>query len=175
MVRSRAAGRAARQGPGAARDRPEGGQADPRRQRRRIPDEDGVDTHEENDTGTGCDRQRNSRAPAPRGGTRITPCAGGVDAGGAPGEGLGGDRAGRRTGEGRREDPEETVMSTSDPSSDAAAVNPAWQEFRIRREQGLSAPHGVLAQVALHWIEPGADPQTVPGVPGQWQLTADRL
>src|SRR5699024_11762648 len=47
--------------------------------------------------------------------------------------------------------------------------------FRIRREQGLSAPHGVLAQVALHWIEPGADPQTVPGVPGQWQLTADRL
>ncbi len=66
-------------------------------------------------------------------------------------------------------------MSTSDPSSDAAAVNPAWQEFRIRREQGLSAPHGVLAQVALHWIEPGADPQTVPGVPGQWQLTADRL
>src|SRR5699024_7192785 len=30
------AGRAARQGPGAARDRPEGGEADPRRQRRRI-------------------------------------------------------------------------------------------------------------------------------------------
>ncbi|HLS73332.1 MAG TPA: DUF1684 domain-containing protein [Actinomycetaceae bacterium] len=66
-------------------------------------------------------------------------------------------------------------MSTSDPSSDTTAVNPAWQEFRARREQGLSAPHGVLAQVALHWIEPGAGPQTVPGVPGQWQLIADEL
>lgn len=51
----------------------------------------------------------------------------------------------------------------------------AWQEFRERRDRGLSAPHGILAQVALHWVEPGAGEQRFEGLPGAWRLVRDRL
>lgn len=70
---------------------------------------------------------------------------------------------------------EETIMSTSGPSSDSAAINPAWQEFREQREDGLAAPHGVLAQVGLHWVDPAAGPQSFDGVPGTWQIEGGQL
>lgn len=50
-----------------------------------------------------------------------------------------------------------------------------WQAFRDRRDASLAAPHSVLAQVGLHWVEEGAGEQTVPGVPGTWELTGGRL
>lgn len=58
----------------------------------------------------------------------------------------------------------------------ASPVPPrAWQEFRERRDRSLSSPHGVLAQVALHWIDAGAEEQSFDGLPGRWSLVEDRL
>ncbi|GAA1490163.1 DUF1684 domain-containing protein [Brachybacterium sacelli] len=56
-----------------------------------------------------------------------------------------------------------------------AAGETAWQEFRHRREEALAARHGVLAQVALHWIEPAKVERSVEGLPGQYRLEGGRL
>ncbi|HEX7352169.1 DUF1684 domain-containing protein [Brachybacterium sp.] len=50
-----------------------------------------------------------------------------------------------------------------------------WTAFRERREHALAAPHGVLAQVALHWIAPGGGEQSFDGLPGRWHLGDDGL
>lgn len=50
-----------------------------------------------------------------------------------------------------------------------------WEEFRRRRDAGLAAPHSVLAQVGLHWVEAGAGELSFPGVPGTWALEGGRL
>lgn len=66
---------------------------------------------------------------------------------------------------------------TASPSAapDAATASAAWQEFRARRDRSLAAPHGVLAQVGLHWVDPDAGQQTFEGLPGAWRLVEDRL
>ena len=51
----------------------------------------------------------------------------------------------------------------------------AWQEFRDRRDHDLAAPHGILAQVGLHWVDPEAGEQRFDGLPGLWRITGDRL
>lgn len=57
----------------------------------------------------------------------------------------------------------------------SSAPPPAWQEFRERRDRSLASPHGILAQVALHWIDAGAGEQSFEGLPGRWSLVEDRL
>lgn len=65
---------------------------------------------------------------------------------------------------------------TSSPAAPQASQAPsAWQGFRARRESGLADPHGILAQVALHWVDPQAGAQTFEGLPGTWRLVEDRL
>jgi uncharacterized protein len=66
---------------------------------------------------------------------------------------------------------------TSSPLSSpgSAPAPPAWQEFRDRRGSSLSAPHGILAQVALHWIDPEVDGQGFDALPGRWRITEDGL
>ncbi|WP_193107194.1 DUF1684 domain-containing protein [Brachybacterium sp. FME24] len=66
-----------------------------------------------------------------------------------------------------------TAAQNPDPTVDDATA--AWQRFRRRRDETLAAPHGILAQVGLHWVAPDAGPQRFDEVPGQWENTADRL
>ncbi|HIY23824.1 MAG TPA: DUF1684 domain-containing protein [Candidatus Brachybacterium merdigallinarum] len=49
------------------------------------------------------------------------------------------------------------------------------ETFRARRDRELSAPHGILAQVGLHWVDPDAGGQSFDGVPGRWGLTGAAL
>ncbi|MGY5764167.1 DUF1684 domain-containing protein [Brachybacterium sp. DNPG3] len=51
----------------------------------------------------------------------------------------------------------------------------AWEEFRARRDESLRQPHGILSQVALHWVEPDAGEQSFEGVPGRWSRTGTTL
>jgi len=64
-------------------------------------------------------------------------------------------------------------MSTTDQSTDSAATT-TWQGFRRRRDESLAAPHGILAQVGIRWIDPTAGPQRLDGVPGSWEVVEDR-
>lgn len=66
----------------------------------------------------------------------------------------------------------EPAGTTEHPASQEHA---AWQDFRRRRDEALAAPHGILAQVALHWIDPEAGSQQVDGIPGSWQIVAGHL
>lgn len=59
--------------------------------------------------------------------------------------------------------------------STSSAPPSSWQEFRARREASLAAPHGILAQVALHWLDPEAGEQRFDALPGRWRLVDDRL
>ena len=63
----------------------------------------------------------------------------------------------------------EHALAPSDPAP------AAWQEFRDRRDRSLAAPHGILAQVGLHWVDSGQAPRRVDGVPGSWELAGDQL
>lgn len=65
-------------------------------------------------------------------------------------------------------------MSTTAQTSDSTAKT-TWEGFRRRRDESLAAPHGILAQVGLHWIDPTAGPQQVADVPGSWEVVDDRL
>ena len=65
-------------------------------------------------------------------------------------------------------------MSTTAQTSDSAATT-TWEGFRRRRDESLAAPHGILAQVGMHWIDPSAGPQHVGDVPGSWEIVDDRL
>lgn len=38
--------------------------------------------------------------------------------------------------------------------------------FRTRRESELAAPHGVLSQVGLHWVDPADGAHAIDGLPG---------
>lgn len=64
-------------------------------------------------------------------------------------------------------------MSITDQSTDSAATT-TWQGFRRRRDESLAAPHGILAQVGIRWIDPTAGPQHLDGVPGSWEIVEDR-
>lgn len=66
-------------------------------------------------------------------------------------------------------------MASTPASTVSPAARTAWQEFRDRRERSLAAPHGVLAQVALHWVDPDADEHTVDGLPGRWRIADEQL
>lgn len=66
-------------------------------------------------------------------------------------------------------------MASTPASSVSPAAGTAWQEFRDRRERSLGAPHGVLAQVALHWVDPGSGEQTFDGLPGRWRIADGHL
>lgn len=66
----------------------------------------------------------------------------------------------------------EPAGTTEHPASQEHA---AWEAFRRRRDEALAAPHGVLAQVALHWIDPEAGAQQLDGIPGSWQIVAGHL
>lgn len=50
----------------------------------------------------------------------------------------------------------------------------SWTDFRRRRDESLAAGHGILAQVALHWIDPSAGQQRLGEVPGSWEIIEDR-
>lgn len=50
----------------------------------------------------------------------------------------------------------------------------SWTDFRRRRDESLAARHGILSQVALHWIDPSAGPQHLGEVPGSWEISEDR-
>lgn len=60
-------------------------------------------------------------------------------------------------------------------STTAPTVPAALQEWRARREEALAAPHGVLAQVGLHWIPADGASHRPDGVPGTWRRTAEGL
>lgn len=60
-------------------------------------------------------------------------------------------------------------------SATAPSALSAWQEFRDRRDRSLAAPHGILAQVGLHWLDPQQGARRVDGVPGSWQLADQQL
>lgn len=47
--------------------------------------------------------------------------------------------------------------------------------FRVRRDRGLAAPHGILSQVGLHWIDPADGAREIEGVPGTWRREGDVL
>ena len=63
-------------------------------------------------------------------------------------------------------------MSTTAQTPDSATTT--WQGFRRRRDESLAAPHGILAQVGIRWIDPSAGPQRLEGVPGSWEIVDDR-
>lgn len=68
--------------------------------------------------------------------------------------------------------------ASTSTSTIAAAVAPAdasWQRFRDRRNASLAAPHGILAQVGIRWIDPAAGPQRLDDVPGSWEIVEDRV
>jgi len=56
-----------------------------------------------------------------------------------------------------------------------ASVPADLDEFRARRDHSLAAPHGILAQVGLHWIDPADGPHEIEGVPGTWRRESDVL
>ncbi|MBO3749546.1 DUF1684 domain-containing protein [Streptosporangiaceae bacterium NEAU-GS5] len=47
----------------------------------------------------------------------------------------------------------------------------AWQDWHQRQEATLADPHGFLAITGLHWLT--AEPQRLPGAPGQWSTGDD--
>lgn len=59
--------------------------------------------------------------------------------------------------------------------AERADVPASWTGFRRRRDDSLAARHGILSQVALHWIDPSAGTQRLGEVPGSWEITEDRL
>ncbi|GAA1484161.1 DUF1684 domain-containing protein [Brachybacterium fresconis] len=61
-------------------------------------------------------------------------------------------------------------MSTAETTDESA-----WRAFRRHRDESLAAPHGVLSQVALHWIDPAVGQQQLDAVPGRWHLAKNRL
>lgn len=65
-------------------------------------------------------------------------------------------------------------MSTTVPTP-GSTDDSAWRAFRRRRDESLAAPHGILAQVGLEWIDPSAGPQHLHGVPGSWEIVGGRL
>lgn len=66
-------------------------------------------------------------------------------------------------------------MSTAGQQSAPGSTDDAWQEFRARRDRGLAAPHGILSQIALHWLDADAGPQSFDGIPGTWQIEEGEL
>lgn len=64
-------------------------------------------------------------------------------------------------------------MSPADQTSDSTATT-AWERFRQRRDESLAAPHGILAQVGIRWIDPADGPQRLDDVPGSWEIIDDR-
>lgn len=64
------------------------------------------------------------------------------------------------------------MSATAQPSDSTAKTT--WQNFRHRRDESLAAPHGILAQVGIRWIDPTAGPQRLDGVPGTWEIVEDR-
>ncbi|MCX4745988.1 DUF1684 domain-containing protein [Kitasatospora sp. NBC_01287] len=49
-----------------------------------------------------------------------------------------------------------------------------WQRWTDARKASVSAPHGMLALIGTHWLEPEpAEPVEIPGVPGRWSAAAD--
>lgn len=67
-----------------------------------------------------------------------------------------------------------TAEDTADAADAQADAPAAWADFRRRRDESLAARHGILAQVALHWIDPSAGPQRLGEVPGSWELVEGR-
>ena len=65
-------------------------------------------------------------------------------------------------------------MSTTEHTAGSTAES-AWRTFRRHRDESLAAPHGVLSQVGLDWIDPSAGPQHLDGIPGSWEIVDDRL
>ena len=70
-----------------------------------------------------------------------------------------------------------TTSPTTAASAPAAPVDPEqsgapaeWLAFRHHREERLAVSHGVLSQVALHWVDPEAAEQTFAGLPGSWSV-----
>ncbi|APX34175.1 hypothetical protein BH708_17330 [Brachybacterium sp. P6-10-X1] len=65
-------------------------------------------------------------------------------------------------------------MSTTEntPGSTDESI---WRTFRRNRDESLADPHGILAQVGLHWIDPSAGPQRLDGIPGSWEVVEGRL
>lgn len=47
--------------------------------------------------------------------------------------------------------------------------------LRARRDRDLAAPHGILSQVGLHWIDPAEGEHRIEGVPGTWRRRGDAL
>ena len=47
--------------------------------------------------------------------------------------------------------------------------------FRTRRESELAAPHGVLSQVGLHWVDPADGAHAIDGLPGTWRREGEVL
>lgn len=64
--------------------------------------------------------------------------------------------------------------TTADAAAAQADAPASWTDFRRRRDDSLTAPHGILAQVALHWIDPSAGQQRLGEVPGSWEIIGDR-
>ena len=65
-------------------------------------------------------------------------------------------------------------MSTTENTPGSTAPS-AWHTFRRHRNESLAAPHGVLSQVGLDWIDPSAGPQHLDGVPGSWEIVGGHL
>ncbi|MGP9538582.1 DUF1684 domain-containing protein [Brachybacterium sp. AOP43-C2-M15] len=60
-----------------------------------------------------------------------------------------------------------TTAQTTTEQTDAPE---SWLALRRRRDESLAAPHGILAQVGLHWIDPDAGTVRPDQVPGSWEI-----
>ena len=49
-----------------------------------------------------------------------------------------------------------------------------WHEWRRRRVEAVSAPHGPLALTGTHWLADAEDGR-LPRVPGHWREKGDEL
>src|SRR3954468_3867504 len=48
-----------------------------------------------------------------------------------------------------------------------------WREWHRRHEAVRADPHGFLAITGLHWLT--AEPRRLPGAPGEWSTSSDRV
>lgn len=63
-----------------------------------------------------------------------------------------------------------TAASVTPAPPEQAGAPAEWLAFRHHREEQLAVAHGVLSQVALHWVDPEAGAQTFAGLPGSWSV-----
>ncbi|UVY85042.1 DUF1684 domain-containing protein [Brachybacterium sp. NBEC-018] len=63
-----------------------------------------------------------------------------------------------------------TAASVAPVPPEQAGAPAEWLAFRHHREEQLAVSHGVLSQVALHWVDPEAAEQTFAGLPGSWSV-----